>query len=88
MQCHESIDPKPIPNATVCPAIAPAAAKVAGDADDAERCCQAIDGLAAVAEAVINASIVANAAAVAECDSNIAAADGNGWVSSPGSAKQ
>lgn len=83
MQCHESVDIKPIPNAIVS-AIA-AAAKAAGHAIDAERCCQA-DGLAAIAEFVEAAIddeslnvVVANAAVLTECD-NVAVTDGDGWV--------
>ena len=81
MQCHESVDIKPIPNAAVSAA---AAAKAAGHAIDAERCCQA-DGLAAIAEfaeaAIADESlnvVIANAAVVTECD-NVAVTDGDGW---------
>jgi hypothetical protein len=73
MQCHESVDIKPIPNAAVSAA---AAAKAAGHAIDAERCCQA-DGLAAIDNESLNV-VVANAAVVTECD-NVAVTDGDGW---------
>jgi len=83
MQCHESVDIEPIPNAIVS-AIA-AAAKAVGHVIDAERCCQA-DGLAIAefVEAAIddespNSVVVVNVAVLTECD-NVAVTDGDGWV--------
>jgi hypothetical protein len=99
MQCHESVGIKPIPNAIVSAITAyKLAAKAVGHAIDAERCCQA-DGLviAEFVEAAISEwwliaiddesptlAVVANAAALTECD-NVAVTDGDGWLGgSPG----